>query len=216
VTIYLPVAVAKDRIANLDLLKKHRWWTIGFGLFFICTVPWVVYWQHAGIQTFLRGHHSESLNVILVIQAIVFSTSFISIGQETRRVILSNDEKVSTVSLLTGGLLTIFLGFSLLLLFACVYIRIPVSIGGGEPEQRDMWVSREALNVFDYCKGAPIPKDQQIQRFETQDPNIVFLPNLFVLHESKDNFIIWREKGRIVALPKAWIKTYEWPMPDHK
>ena len=210
-------------LKKLLIIGRRRLLAIGWrrmlavvcGLLFAIAIIPLAFWQRANIQIFLQGHYPGVLYAVFTLQTIVVGASFFSIAPETLRSLLAAHEKGDAANVIIGVALTTLLGSFLLFVFACFYVRIPMPMGGGEPEQRGIWVSREALNVFDYCKGMPIPKEQQIQRFETQDANIVFLPDLWVLHESKDSLVIWREKCRTVALPKAWIKTYEWPMPNH-
>jgi hypothetical protein len=166
-----------------------------------------LYWKRACIGALLQRHRLESLTVTFAVIVFVFGACFYSFAPEMRKIFYPDHKEADPANIIVRTAMTTMLAVLLLTPFSVVYQLIPTAMGGGKSEQCDIWVSREALNVLDHCEKTPI--------VQTQDLNIVLLSNIRVLHKTKDDFFIWRDKCPVTALPRVWIKASQWTVPGH-
>jgi hypothetical protein len=209
--VYVTLACAPTLIGTKIVTKygsklSRRSW-INILLLLLLSLFTLVYKYRISIGHFISTHYLGYLLGNLAIMSIGIGAFLSTLVPEWAKQLYSKESDTWT-AVITSSLM-LLCAFAILFLFTAFHSTIPMALGGGKPEQRDIWVAKDEFDIYNDCKG-PTP----ITYKTVGDATLI--PNVSVLHETKDNFIIWRPKCPTIALPRSSVKTYQWAQPNSK
>lgn len=182
--------------------QKAKWQLVALLIIFALMTGGLIYWHRNDIRGFLQGHYRGFLYAIMMSMAAGAGTALSAFIPDIKEAIFSKLSKSETENLLLSLPFSVLPGFMLLLLFAGFYVTIPAGWGGGKPAQRDLWVSKEGLSVLGACS---------VNSVKAQRGDLSLISKSWVLHESKESIIVWRDGCPTISFPKDWARSTEWP-----
>ena len=159
------------------------------------------------IGYFIKAHYLGYLLGVLAVMTIGTGALLSTLAPELSKQLYSKKADTGTTVITTSLMLLCIVAIAVL--FSVFHSMIPLAFGGGKSEQIDIWVAKDQLDIFNNCGGPP-----KINYKTAGDATLI--PNLFVLHETKDNFIIWRQTCPTIAIPRTSVKSYQWAQPQYK
>jgi hypothetical protein len=204
---YFPAAWGTKLLSKLDRRNFKRKWLFGFVVFSISLLIGLLYWHRTKIHAFLSFHVLGVLFGTMAVLAAGIGWSFWAFALQAKMTLFSKSEDPDLETIMTQIIGPVFWGLCLIFVFAGFYACIPAAFGGGKPERHDLWVSADALAVLGDCA-------ERLDIKSVKGHELTLIGSVWILHEAKDNVAVWRDKCPIVALPRTWIRSYQWPQQN--
>jgi len=130
--------------------------------------------------------------------------ALLAFAPEVRNTLLSNGENHDLITGTAVLLPVAGIAFYLLVLFAAFYATIPQAWGGGRPDHRNLWVSSEALPILNIC-------NKRVTINGIGESQGISLSDVWVLHETREKVIVWRDSCPTLELPRMLVRAQYWP-----